>query len=99
MTRHLHILPGAQTDLADIWTYTAERWSLAQARIYAAAMTEQLLLLCDHPDIAQGYGRSIPPVRIYRIKAHLVIFTDDGQMISVIRVVHARSNWQALFAD
>ena len=77
MTRRLNLLPAAQNDLSDIWAYTiwaytiwaytAERWSLALARIYAAAMTDLLVVLCDQPEIAPECVKSVPPVGVHRL--------------------------------
>ena len=49
MTRQLILLPAAEADLSAIWDYTAERWSLKQAQIYASGMTHLLNLLRDQP--------------------------------------------------
>jgi toxin ParE1/3/4 len=98
LTRRLNLLPAAQADLSDIWDYTAERWSLQQARIYASGMTDLLLLLCEHPEIAPRYGNTVPPVRVHNYRSHVIIFTADGALVEVIRVVHSRSNWQAILA-
>ncbi len=99
MTRRLNLLPAAEADLSDIWDYTAARWSLNQARIYASGITDLLSLLCDQPEVAQHNGNTVPPVRVHRYQSHIVIFTADDSLLEVIRVVHARSNWQALLAE
>lgn len=99
MTRRLILLPAAQTDLSDIWDYTAERWSLQQARTYASGMIQLLYLLCDQPEIAPLFGTFTPPVRIHRFRSHLVIFTADDTTVDVIRVVHGRSNWAEALAE
>jgi toxin ParE1/3/4 len=99
LTRHLNLLPAAISDLSDIWDYTIDRWSLKQARVYTDGLTDLLNLLCDHPEIAQRYGKSAPTVRVHRYRSHLVIFTADDSRTEIIRVVHARSNWLALLAQ
>jgi toxin ParE1/3/4 len=99
VTRHLILLPAAETDLSDIWDYTAERWSLKQAGNYASGMTALLILLCDQPEIAPIFGDLTPPIRVYRYRSHLVIFTANDLAVEVIRVVHARSNWQPALSD
>ncbi len=99
MTRQLVLLPSAESDLSDIWDYTAERWSLKQARTYASGMTDLLMLLCDQPEIAPHFGNLTPSVRVYGYRSHLVIFIADDSSVEVIRVVHLRSNWQAALSD
>jgi toxin ParE1/3/4 len=99
VTRQLILLPAAESDLSDIWDYTAQRWSLKQARTYASGITDLLILLCDQPEIAPQFGKLTPSVRVYRFRQHLVIFTAADVSVEVIRVVHARSNWQATLLD
>lgn len=99
MTRRLVLRPAAEADLSDIWDYTAERWSLKQARAYASGMTHLLFLLCDQPEIAPLFGTLTPPVRIHRFRSHLVIFTADDKTVEVIRVLHMRSNWAEALAQ
>ena len=99
MTRLLVIRPTAEADLSDIWDCTAGRWSLAQAQSYASGLTGLLFLLCDQPEIAPLFGKLTVPVRICRYRSHLIIFTADEGTVDVIRVVHCRSNWQAVLAD
>lgn len=97
--RRLILRPTAESDLSDIWDYTSERWSLQQARTYAAGMTEVLFLLCEQPEIAPVYGKLTPPIRVHRFRSHLVIFIADDDHIDVIRVVHSRSNWSDLLVE
>ena len=99
MTRQLILVPKAASDLSDIWDYTVERWSLPQARAYASGIIAVLTLLCEQPEIAQVFGKLRSPVRVYRFRSHLVIFTADDSTVEVIRVVHSRSNWQILLGD
>ena len=66
---------------------------------YLIGLDRLLVLLAEQPTIA-GERRDIDPsVRLHRYKSHLVIFTASDTTLDVIRVVHARSNWQALLAD
>ena len=99
MTRRLRLHPRAQSDLTEIWVYTAQQWSLTQADSYLRGLDDTLTLLRDQPDIARRFGSSVPPVRVQRYKSHLVIFTASASTLDVIRIVHARSNWQALLAE
>ena len=99
MTRRLRLLPRARSDLADIWLYTARQWSMDQADSYIRGLNDALALLCVQPDLAPRYGKVTPPVRVHRFRSHAAIFTADDSLLEVVRVVHSRSNWQALLAD
>jgi toxin ParE1/3/4 len=95
----LNLSPKAKSDLSDIWDFTTERWSLLQARVYVSGLTDVMVLLCDQPEIAPLFSNLTSPVRIYRYRSHVMIFTADDALLEVIRVVHARSNWSALLSD
>ena len=43
------LTPAAQADLAAIWTYTAEIWSVAQADAYVSGIRNALGMLLDIP--------------------------------------------------
>lgn len=97
--RRLKVRRGARVDLSEIWAFTSQRWSAAQADQYLNDLNDMLGLLCANPEIAQKYGKFTPPVRIYRYRSHLVIFIADDSLLEVIRVVHGRSNWIELVSE
>ena len=99
MTRQIVFSAQADIDRDHIWDYTVERWSVAQAEDYLMGLDRLLTLLADHPQIASERRNIDPPVRLHRYKSHLVIFTADDTTLMVIRIVHARSNWQALLEE
>lgn len=98
MTRRLAFRPRAEADLDDIWAFTVDRWSLAQARAYLTGLSGSLDLLRDHPEIARLHDFQ-PPVRIFPYRSHLVIFHSDDTMLEVIRILHTRSDWEILLVD
>ena len=99
MTRGIVFSARADIDRDHIWDYTVERWSVAQAEDYLMGLGSVLTLLADHPQIASERHDIDPPVRLHRYKSHMVIFTAADTPLKVIRVVHSRSNWQALLAE
>ncbi len=99
MTRSLTFRPRARADLADIWTFTLDRWSETQADRYFQGLDETLVLLCAHPEIARLNTAFTPPAQIFPYRSHLLIFTADETTLEVFRVVHARSNWQGLVVE
>ena len=99
MTRRIVFSARADIDRDHIWDYTVERWSVAQAETYLTGLDRLLRLLADHPQIASERRNLEPPVRLHKCNSHLVIFTADEATLEVIRVVHSRSNWQALLAE
>ncbi|TNE64896.1 MAG: type II toxin-antitoxin system RelE/ParE family toxin [Rhodobacteraceae bacterium] len=92
----LHLTPKARTDLEEIWAYTVETWSEAQAERYLDTISESFDMLCAMPTMAREYHEFTPPVRIHPIGPHLVVYVADDAKLSVIRVLGAKQNWQAV---
>ena len=95
----LRIVFSAQAD-ADrdaIWDHTVERWSVDQAEAYLLGIDRVLTLLAEQPTIARERREFDPPVRVHPYKSHLLVFRTSDATLDVIRIVHARSNWTALF--
>jgi toxin ParE1/3/4 len=82
--------PKARDDLAEIWSYTAEHWSLQQADIYHHAIIEVLT------GLAEGHlkGRPVDHIRAGYLKypagSHFVFFKLAEYGIDVVRVLHQR---------
>ena len=99
MTRGIVFSARADIDRDQIWDFTVEHWSVAQAETYLTGLDHLLRLLAEHPQMARERRDLVPPVRLHKYNSHLVIFTADETTLTVIRVVHSRSNWQALLAE
>lgn len=99
MTRQLILTPAAIADLEAIYRHFSERWGKDQARNYLQSLDCILRLLADHPEIARLRAEFTTPINQYPFRSHLVIFRHDDITLDVIRIVHARSNWQGLLND
>lgn len=81
--------PRAETDLEEIWSYTAERWSLVQAERYHA------MIVAGFEKLASGEKRGRPSdIRAgylcYPVGSHRVFYTISETGLDVIRVLHQR---------
>ena len=99
MNRRLTFHPRAAADLADVWDYTASRWSEAKAVRYLTGLQAMLDLLRLHPEIARLREEFSPPVKLHHSGSHLVILVATAAELQVIRVGHGRSNWKALIVE
>ena len=83
--------PAAQADLDQIWDYTADRWSLAQAEKYV----REIQAACEAAATSLRPGQAIHDIRSgYRklsVGSHFLFFrkTDHG-VIDIIRILHKR---------
>lgn len=80
-----------EIDLEEIWFYTFQNWSLAQADSYHHD------LVATFESLASGTkrGRDVD-VRAGYLKcpvgSHMIYFRDSGDQIEVIRVLHQRQD-------
>jgi toxin ParE1/3/4 len=88
--KRLHLSPKAQSDLAEIWDFTAENWGTARAEGYVRAIQKACNGLCDGSSastaidhVRQGYRKRI-------VGSHLLLFRESDDTIAVIRNLHKR---------
>lgn len=79
--------PLAETDLEDIWMYTAERWSVDQAEAY----TSDLIAVVE--DLARGVREGRPVLVRDGAKKHLsgrhvIFFRETASDLIVLRILH-----------
>ena len=83
--------PLAEIDLEEIWFYTFQNWSLAQADSYHRD------LVATFEGLASGTkrGRDVdvrPNYLKCPVGSHMVYFRDSCDQIGVIRVLHQRQD-------
>lgn len=93
---HYRLAPKALDDLDEIWRYTAENWSLAQADDYIDALTHAFEAILAMPTMARERTEFKPPVRIHLHQSHLIIYSVGKDHITVLRLLGGRQNWQAI---
>lgn len=99
MTLTVALRPAAEADLSDIWRYTVEAWSEAQAAVYLNGIGQAFERLAEFPEMARLRIEFSPPVRIFPIQKHLIVYVQDGDKLDVIRVLHSRANWIGLLTE
>ncbi len=90
------LTPAAQTDLADIWLYTVQQWSVTQADRYTDILEDTLERLLFMPEMARERPEFDPPVRIHPSADHLIIYRIENDYLSILRVLGASQDWQAI---
>ena len=83
----------AGIDLADIWTFGAAKWSVMQADRYEDGLHAAIDLLAANPRMAPERG-PIAGIRIHVYRAHLIVYAEARDGITVLRVLHGRSDWR-----
>jgi len=86
----LSLRPLARRDLAGIWSYSAERWSVEQADSYLRLLHEAMLASARAPQPARRVDEIRSGYRVRHAGAHLIFFQVTGTGIDVVRILHER---------
>jgi plasmid stabilization system protein ParE len=54
MTGRFVLSPRAESDLDEIWDYTADRWGLDQAETYTRQLWERIEAVAENPALGQN---------------------------------------------
>jgi toxin ParE1/3/4 len=96
MSRYV-LSPRAQTDLEEIWDYTAENWGAGQAERYVRLIGAAIETVAKWPKRGKTCDRIREGYRKYPAGSHIVFYrvTDTG--IDVVRVLHRRRDFDRHF--
>ncbi|SPF80659.1 type II toxin-antitoxin system RelE/ParE family toxin [Pseudoprimorskyibacter insulae] len=86
---------AAEDDLLEILLYGIEEHGLTQAERYKAQLDKAFDTLSQNPKIARLRQEISPPVRVYPVQKHMIVYSvlEDGKTVFVLRVRHHRENW------
>ena len=82
----------AVADLDEIWFYTVEKWSLAQADRYYSLIFDEIDHICEHPTFGRLMDHIRKGYRASKVKSHLIFYRVIGETIEIIRILHERMN-------
>ncbi|MBV1790196.1 type II toxin-antitoxin system RelE/ParE family toxin [Marinobacterium sp. D7] len=84
----------AAEDIVNIFIAGAQRFGLDQAERYHDRLVRLFDFLAENPAAGRQRFELTPPVRIYPVEAHLIIYMVDTKGdILIIRVRHAHEDW------
>jgi toxin ParE1/3/4 len=90
--RTYRLSPKAERDLEDIWRFSFQKWSRAQADAYYGNLIEAF------ENLAKGdrKGRPIDGIQPGYLSlacgSHFIIHVERGRRIEIIRILHRRMN-------
>jgi toxin ParE1/3/4 len=86
-----HVLtPAAQADLEDIWRYSVQQWSFAQAERYIRAISDACEDLASGAQKGQDAGDIRAGYRKLKVGSHILFFRWAGDTIDIVRILHQR---------
>jgi toxin ParE1/3/4 len=90
------LVPRAFDDLDDIWRFSAETWSIAQADRYIDELTRTFETIASVPTLAHERREFSPPVRIHVHENHLIVYTIATDHVAILRVLGGRQDWVSI---
>ena len=85
--------PRAQTDLNDIWDYTAQRWGIDQAERYLRRIAEAVDLIAETPERGRNCGHVREGYRKYPVGSHVLFYREMSAGIDVVRILHQQMDF------
>lgn len=86
----------AVKDLEEIWSYTCNKWSVAQADRYYKLIIEEIEFIALNPLSGKPIDYVKPGFRSSKVKSHLIFYkviNDDN--ILVVRILHQRMDTES----
>ncbi|KAF2517657.1 type II toxin-antitoxin system RelE/ParE family toxin [Flavobacterium foetidum] len=94
MTEYI-ISEKALEDINNIWVYTAENWSVAQADRYYNLILDEIEYIAQNFEMARDFGKIRKSYKYSKVKSHLIFFKKDKKNeIEIVRVLHERMDIQ-----
>lgn len=90
------LAPRAIADLDDIWRYSAETWTTAQADCYIDELVRMFETIAAMPTLARERGEFTPPVRIHVHQNHLIVYKTGEDHVRILRLLGGRQDWVSI---
>ena len=84
----------AESDLVEIWNYTAVRWGLSQAERYVSQVLNMLDMLGGNPRLGSSASEVRSGYRKKAVGSHIIFYREDDGVIDVVRILHQRMDLQ-----
>jgi toxin ParE1/3/4 len=94
--RRYRLTPRALEDLDEIWRYSAETWSIAQADRYVDELVRAFEALAAFPSLARERHEFSPPVRIHVHLDQLIIYVLVHDRVDILRLLGGRQDWVSI---
>ncbi len=89
----------AISDLEEIWLYTAEKWSIAQADRYYNLIFDEIQFICKNMNAGKSMEHVRKGYRASKVKSHLIFYRIQNGVVEVVRILHERMDIENWFND
>lgn len=84
------LTPAAERDLENIWLYTRQQWSAAQADRYINILAGVFAALAEAPETAPACDLICRGYRRRSVERHMIYFRVTKYGVAIIRILHDR---------
>ena len=85
--------PGARTGLENIWRYTADLWSIAQADRYHNLLMDGVESIVGAAHRGTDIDHIRPGYMRLSIRSHVIFYRRTGGKIEIVRILHQRMDF------
>ena len=78
----------AYDDLKNIAAYTQKTWGIEQRREYLSRLDQSFRLIAENIEIGRNCDHIREGYRSHLVGRHLVFYRVEGEMVTVVRVLH-----------
>jgi len=83
----------ARADLGEIWRYSRDNWSVAQADRYASAIRDAIIAAAREPERGRSCAPAAPDYFRVAAGSHFVFYRMEPDRIVVVRILHQRMDF------
>lgn len=84
------ISKAAETDLENIWLFSSEKWSLAQADRYLNLILDEIEHIASHPTFGIDYNPIRKGYYASRVKSHFIFYRINQEQVEIVRILHQK---------
>lgn len=88
------LAPRAKRDLGEIWLYTRDTWSVAQADSYYRDLTNLMQALAGGIKRGKPIDNIHPGYLSFATGSHRIIYRYRSEQVFIIRILHQRMNFR-----
>jgi toxin ParE1/3/4 len=87
----------ALPDLEEIWLYSVQHWSVAQADRYYNLIFEEIKHICRDINSGKSMEHIRKGYRASKVKSHLIFYRIVNNTIEVVRILHEQMDVENRF--
>ena len=82
----------AQADIDEIWDYSADTWSVAQAELYVGEIRAAIETLAGDPERGRRHDSVRSGYRRWPVGSHVLFYRVTPGQIQIVRILHKAMN-------